>query len=175
MQAHQTSAGLRQASGDPSGRQLDFSCGDILSPDCPTIQAGALDAVICQLVISIIGTAHDRAPCLRIYTKYIAPEAISIFQHRASPMTSISCMQSFTSQTQKSPMSSTLMYLAMIKTKHVLTASFSEEELHQLLHHACFRGIRIDRRRETAAVEWLSLPTSLIVTAGSFWLRVIVI
>lgn len=64
MQAHQTSAGLRQASGDPSGRQLDFSCGDILSPDCPTIQAGALDAVICQLVISIIGTAHDRAALL---------------------------------------------------------------------------------------------------------------
>lgn len=53
------------APADATGRSLRFIEGDFATGLVPKLAAGPFDVVVCQLVLSIIGDAHQRANLLR--------------------------------------------------------------------------------------------------------------
>jgi len=50
---------------DAAGRALRFEVADFTEETSPSLDGGPFDVVICQLVISIIGTSRNRADLLR--------------------------------------------------------------------------------------------------------------
>lgn len=50
---------------DAFGRVLRFVVADVAADELPLLEGGPFDVVVCQLVISIIGTLHQRANLLR--------------------------------------------------------------------------------------------------------------
>ena len=58
---------------DASGRVLRFAVADVAGDDPPHLVGGPFDLVVCQLVISIIGAAHNRANLLRHARENLRP------------------------------------------------------------------------------------------------------
>lgn len=55
----------RTVAADAAGRSLRFEEADVAADDPPRLDAGPFHVVVCQLVISIIGTIRQRANLLR--------------------------------------------------------------------------------------------------------------
>ena len=55
----------RTVAADAAGRSLRFEEADVSADDPPRLEGGPFHVVVCQLVISIIGTLHQRANLLR--------------------------------------------------------------------------------------------------------------
>ncbi|MGI9178150.1 MAG: class I SAM-dependent methyltransferase, partial [Pirellulales bacterium] len=48
-----------------AGRSLRFAVADVATDASPRLEGGPFDVIVCQLVISIIGTLHERTNLLR--------------------------------------------------------------------------------------------------------------
>ena len=55
----------RTVAADAAGRSLRFEEADVAADDPPRLDGGPFHVVVCQLVISIIGTSRQRANLLR--------------------------------------------------------------------------------------------------------------
>ena len=150
--ARKSTVGLRPASDGPSGRHLDFFCGDILSPDCPTMQAGAFDGVICQLVISIIGAAHDRAALLTNLYKALRPGGY-LYLSASGVSDDINPMYAELYRSDAEITNEQHTYISRDDQGRGLYAThhFTEEELSQVLQHAGFTDRRIFKKKETSS------------------------
>ena len=150
--ARQSTVGLIEPSDDRSTRTLDFLCADSLNPAPPAIQVDAFSGAVCQLVISIIGTEQDRVALLTNLFKALRPGgwlylSVSGVSDDINPM--YAELYKSDLEITKEPYT----YLSRDDQGRALYAThhFSEEELKCLMQSAGFRGIRIDKKRETSS------------------------
>ena len=63
----------RTVAADAAGRSLRFEEADVAADDPPRLEGGPFHVVVCQLVISIIGTIRQRANLLRHVHNVLRP------------------------------------------------------------------------------------------------------
>ena len=144
--------GLIEPSDDRSTRSLDFLCADILNAAPPAIQADAFSGAICQLVISIIGTEQDRVALLANLFKALRPGGC-LYLSASGVSDDINPMYAELYKSDLQITKEPYTYLSRDDQGKALYAThhFSEEELKCLMQSAGFRGIRIDKKRETSS------------------------
>jgi SAM-dependent methyltransferase len=152
VQALRSTAALSQASDASSGRRLDFFCEDILNPDCPAIQAGAFDGVVCQLVISIVGPSHDRAALLANLYKALRPGGY-LYLSASGVSDAINPLYAELYRSDLEITKEQHTYVSRDDHGRGLYAThhFTEEELNRLLQYAGFTDKRIHKQRETSS------------------------
>jgi SAM-dependent methyltransferase len=150
--ARQCTAGLNEPSDDRSNRSLDFVCADILNPASPVIQGNTFSGAICQLVISIIGTDQDRVALLTNIFKALRPGGY-LYLSASGVSDDINPMYAELYKSDLEITKEPYTYLSRDDQGRTLYAThhFSEEELKCLLQSTGFRGIRIDKKRETSS------------------------
>lgn len=131
---------------------LDFRRGDVVTQAPPAMEAGAFSEVVCQLVISIVGTAHDRIAMLANLYQALRPGGY-LYLSDSGVSDDINPMYA---ELYKSDFKITMerhTYVSRDNQGRPLytTHHFSEKELRQLIRAAGFCDIQINRQKETSS------------------------
>jgi SAM-dependent methyltransferase len=152
LYAREVTAAWKVLSEGLSERYIDFVHEDILCLASSGLHAGAFSGVVCQLVMSIIGSGPDRVALLITLFAALCPGGyLYLSASGVSDDINPTYAQLYKSDLQITKEKHT--YVSRDDQGKALYAThhFSEEELRQLLKAAGFCDIRIDKKRETSS------------------------
>ena len=135
-----------------TGRRLSFAIADFAADASPPLDGGPFDVVVCQLVISIIGTPHQRANLLRHVRTTMRPGGrLFISASGVSDTINPGYARLYADDLPLTGERHT--YLSRDASGEVLytTHHFTERELHELLDAAGFDEISVATERETSS------------------------
>lgn len=137
---------------DATGRRLSFAVADFAADASPPLDGDPFDVVVCQLVISIIGTPHQRANLLRHVRTTMRPGG-RLFLSASGVSDTINPGYARLYAEDLPLTGERHTYLSRDARGEVLytTHHFTERELHDLLEAAGFEEIRVTTERETSS------------------------
>ena len=135
-----------------AGRSLTFAAADFAAHDSPSLDSGPFDVVVCQLVISIIGTPHQRANLLRHVRDAMRPGG-RLFLSASGVSDTINPGYARLYAEDLPLTGEQHTYLSRNGAGDVLYAThhFTDRELHDLLAAAGFDEIHVTREQETSS------------------------
>ena len=136
----------------PAGRSLRFEVADVAADDLPRLEGGPFDVVVCQLVISVIGTVAQRTNLLRHCHANVRPGGrLFLSASGVSDTINSGYARLYADDLQFTGERHT--YLSRNADGEVLymTHHFTVEELTHLLEEAGFREITVATERETSS------------------------
>jgi 2-polyprenyl-3-methyl-5-hydroxy-6-metoxy-1,4-benzoquinol methylase len=136
----------------PTGRSLRFEVADVAADDPPWLEGGPFDLVVCQLVISIIGTVPQRMNLLRHCHANLRPGGrLFVSASGVSDTINAGYARLYADDLQLTGERHT--YLSRNADGEVLymTHHFTAEELTHLLDESGFRQIAVITERETSS------------------------
>jgi SAM-dependent methyltransferase len=135
-----------------AGRSLRFAVADFAADEAPSLDGGPFDVVVCQLVISIIGDAHQRANLLRHVHNSMRPGG-RLFLSASGVSDTINPGYAKLYAEDLPLTGERHTYLSRDARGEVLytTHHFTDEELHDLLEAAGFDQINVITERETSS------------------------
>ena len=135
-----------------AGRSLTFAAADFAAYDSPSLDGGPFDVVVCQLVISIIGTSHQRANLLRHVRDAMRPGG-RLFLSASGVSDTINPGYARLYAEDLPLTGERHTYLSRDARGEVLymTHHFTDRELHDLLASAAFDEISVVTERETSS------------------------
>ncbi len=135
-----------------TGRRLSFAVTDFAADASPALDGGPFDVVVCQLVISIIGTPHQRANLLRHVRTTMRPGG-RLFLSASGVSATINPGYARLYAEDLPLTGERHTYLSRDARGEVLytTHHFTDRELHELLDAAGFDEISVATERETSS------------------------
>jgi SAM-dependent methyltransferase len=136
----------------PSGRSLRFEVADVAADDPRQLEGGPFDVVVCQLVISIVGTAAQRRNLLRHCHANVRPGGrLFVSASGVSDTINAGYARLYADDLQFTGERHT--YLSRNADGEVLymTHHFTVEELAHLLEESGFLEIVVTTERETSS------------------------
>ena len=133
-------------------RPIDFIHGDINGLASQTIPTEAFSGVVCQLLISIVGTEDDRAALLASSFLALRPGGY-LYLSASGVSNDINPMYAQAYESDRPLTKEPYTYLSRDQEGRALYAThhFSEEELERLMRQAGFVDIHIDMKMETSS------------------------
>jgi SAM-dependent methyltransferase len=147
---------IQAAGGEPAssdtGRSLRFAVADFADDASPRLEGGPFDVVVCQLVISIIGTIRQRTNLLRHVRDVLRPSG-RLFLSASGVSNTINPGYARLYAEDLPLTGERYTYLSRDARGEVLymTHHFSQRELHDLLKAAGFDSINVITERETSS------------------------
>ena len=138
--------------GDAAGCRLRFEEADFAGDECPTLDGGPFDVVVCQLVISIIGDTRQRRNLLRHVHHHLRPGGWLYLS--ASGVSDAINPGYARLYAEDAPLTGERhSYLSRDEHGRVLytTHHFTEDELTTLLDDAGFAAISVTSEREASS------------------------
>ena len=137
---------------DAAGGTLRFAVADFAADVSPSLDGGPFDVVICQLVISIIGTPHQRANLLRHGRDAMRPGG-RLFLSASGVSDTINPGYARLYADDLPLTGERYTYLSRDASGNVLytTHHFTHGELHHLLEAAGFDEIDVTTEQETSS------------------------
>lgn len=140
------------APADAAGRRLMFEVADFAEDASPQLDAGPFDVVVCQLVISIIGTIRQRMNLLRHVHGVLRPGG-GLFLSASGVSDTINAGYARLYAEDLPITGERHTYLSRNERGEVLymTHHFTVDELTSLLEAAGFDGISVVTEKETSS------------------------
>lgn len=137
---------------DAGGGALRFAVADFAADVSPSLDGSPFEVVVCQLVISIIGTPHQRANLLRHVRGAMRPGG-RLFLSASGVSDTINPGYARLYADDLPLTGERYTYLSRDASGEVLymTHHFTEQELHDLLEVAGFEEISVTTERETSS------------------------
>lgn len=142
----------RTVAADAAGRSLRFEEADVAADDPPRLEGGPFHVVVCQLVISIIGTIRQRANLLRHVHDVLHPSG-HLFLSASGVSDTINAGYARLYAEDLHLTGERHTYLSRDAGGEVLYAThhFSADELASLLEAAGFEEISVMTEKETSS------------------------
>ena len=142
----------RTVAADAAGRSLRFEEADVAADDPPRLDGGPFHVVVCQLVISIIGTSRQRANLLRHVHDVLRPSG-HLFLSASGVSDTINAGYARLYAEDLHLTGERHTYLSRDAGGEVLYAThhFSADELASLLEAAGFGEISVTTEKETSS------------------------
>lgn len=145
-------AARTQFAVDDAGRSLTFSVADFAADESPSLDGGPFDVAVCQLVVSIIGDARQRANLLRHVRDAVRPGG-RLFLSASGVSDTINAGYARLYADDLPQTGERHTYLSRDAGGEILytTHHFTAQELVALLGAAGFNEIRVTTERETSS------------------------